>query len=79
MPWRSIAERKNSREPDGTHRGGIAVTCVWVLKAEETKNKKGANEKMAARIIQRKNPDFCNNILLIRWPPAIGDLPFAHM
>jgi hypothetical protein len=48
MPYSTTAERKNPREKEGHHSGGIAVTSPWVLKAVDTNQRKGAREKPIA-------------------------------
>jgi hypothetical protein len=64
MPWSLIAEPKNSNENPGHHWGGIAVTWVWVLNADETNHKKGTREKVTAKRTPRINMALFINLFL---------------
>jgi hypothetical protein len=57
-------------EKAGHHWGGMAVSCVWVLKADETNHKKGARENPTVRRVAARNRGFLNNPVFMPVPPS---------
>lgn len=66
-------------EKDGHSVGGMAVTCVCVLKADDTKRRKGSRENITVRVIPNNRAILVNQFFVIDLPPEAAFLPGARI